>query len=155
MSALWQDCPGTYDQNNVIDVEQPQFETQLKYNNCPKSHVLLLPTTICFTRPLALCSDTISTMPSQPPIFAIYHTIEEAMRLFSLTHAKAEQLIAKTDALKQHGSLEPLDDADSADKQQWVDRGYELIVSAFPMIRTKIANTAAGYTRRGAGPTRI
>ena len=129
MSDLFEDREWIDDQNNGIDGQQPQFQTQLEYNNCPKSHVPF------FQQPLALfvhwpsASTDNSTMPNPPPIFATYHTVKQAMALFGLTHAKAEQLIVKNDAVKKHGGDEPLDDADSKDKQEWVEKGFKLIVS--------------------------
>jgi hypothetical protein len=65
-------------------------------------------------------------MPPAP----IYSTVDELTALYSLLPtSKAEQLLAATEALVEHGKFEPEGVAETSDRKLWVDQGYEKVVS--------------------------
>ena len=63
------------------------------------------------------------------PSHASYTTVEEVMALYALTKPKAELLLVKTNAVLDHGKMEPDGVADAEDKKLWVEEGYARLVS--------------------------
>ena len=59
-----------------------------------------------------------------------YSTLDELKALYSsLPMAKAEQLLAVTEAVVEHGRRRPEHDADAAERQSWLNDGYSHWVS--------------------------
>jgi hypothetical protein len=63
------------------------------------------------------------------PAAAVYSTVEDILALYDVPQRKAEQLLAQSDTVIDHGRTEPEGVAEMDDRRDWVERGYNHLVS--------------------------
>jgi hypothetical protein len=77
---------------------------------------------------------------STAPIVGRYSTAAELHTAYSLPLTIADQIIAKTVAVADHGKTEPEGVADREDKLIWVDQGYDKLVRVVIWYLGHVAN---------------
>jgi hypothetical protein len=63
------------------------------------------------------------------PAPATYSTVDEILALYDIPQKKAEQLLAQSQIVIDHGRTEPEGVAEMDDRRDWVERGYNHLVS--------------------------